>query len=104
MISIGTPGKTFFINFDTGSTDLWVPSIECLSTCGEYIFQRSIIRENKFRCILEHKSKYNPSNSNTSQTNGADFRVFYADGSFVSGTFINDTVTVCRNSQSINNK
>ncbi|CAF4924000.1 unnamed protein product, partial [Rotaria socialis] len=58
VISIGTPGKTFIIDFDTGSTDLWVPSIQCLSTCG-------------------NKAKYNSSSSKTSQANGALLEITY---------------------------
>ncbi|UJR38065.1 hypothetical protein I4U23_030746 [Adineta vaga] len=75
LISIGTPGKTFIIDFDTGSTDLWIPSVQCYSTC-------------------ENKAKYDPQKSNTSQSNGATFRVVYGDGSYVHGNFINDTVNI----------
>ncbi|CAM4831894.1 unnamed protein product [Rotaria magnacalcarata] len=75
VISIGTPGKTFIIDFDTGSTDLWVPSIQCLSTCGQ-------------------KAKYNSSSSKTSQANGALLEITYGDDSYVNGIFINDTVTI----------
>ena len=54
-----------------------------------------------FHQILERKAKYDSDNSSTSRANGATFRIGYGDGSSVSGTFINDTVTVCKYDHSI---
>ncbi|KAL0576809.1 hypothetical protein V5O48_005179 [Marasmius crinis-equi] len=75
-ISIGTPGQSFTIDFDTGSSDLWVPSSSCTSsTCSS-------------------KKKYNAASSSTSQKKSGTFSIQYGDGSSVSGPLVADTVTV----------
>ncbi|KAH9929050.1 acid protease [Epithele typhae] len=65
---------TFLIDFDTGSSDLWVPSSACTS-CGS------------------HK-KYNPARSSTSSKKSGTFEIGYGDGSSASGPIYTDTVTV----------
>ncbi|KAH9929057.1 acid protease [Epithele typhae] len=73
-VAIGTPSTTFLIDFDTGSSDLWVPSSTCTS-CGS------------------HK-KYNPARSSTSSKKSGTFEIGYGDGSSASGPIYTDTVTV----------
>ena len=91
FVSIGTPPKTFTsetlpsanqnrplpyaVDFDTGSSDLFVPSTNCNSTCSG------------------HKL-YDPSASSTSRDLGKTFSLAYGDGSTVSGEQYNDTVTI----------
>ncbi|CAE6382667.1 unnamed protein product [Rhizoctonia solani] len=75
-ITIGTPGQSFLINFDTGSADLWVPSSSCTSSgCST------------------HK-KYTASLSSTSSKANETFFIKYGDGSTASGPIYADTVTV----------
>ncbi|KAI0645549.1 protease [Trametes meyenii] len=75
-ISIGMPGKSFQIDFDTGSADLWVPSTKCTSS------------------YCDSKNKYDPSKSSTSEKKSGQFSIQYGDGSQVSGPEYTDTVTV----------
>ncbi|KAJ7071340.1 acid protease [Mycena amicta] len=75
-ISIGTPAQKFLIDFDTGSSDLWVPSSACTSsTCKK-------------------KSHYTASSSSTSTKKSGTFSISYGDGSTVSGGVYTETVAV----------
>jgi len=75
-ISVGTPAQKFVIDFDTGSSDLWIPSSACKSsTCSK-------------------KSKFTASSSSTAVKKSGTFSIEYGDGSTVSGPVYTDTVAV----------
>ncbi|EIW85947.1 Asp-domain-containing protein [Coniophora puteana RWD-64-598 SS2] len=74
-ISVGTPAKTYTVDFDTGSSDLFLPGPSCGSTCSGH-------------------TKYDPSSSSTSKSTGKSFSLAYGDGSTVSGTQYTDTVSI----------
>eukprot|EP01006_Ploeotia_vitrea_P000560 TRINITY_DN103267_c0_g1_i1.p1 TRINITY_DN103267_c0_g1~~TRINITY_DN103267_c0_g1_i1.p1 ORF type:complete len:381 (-),score=233.19 TRINITY_DN103267_c0_g1_i1:184-1326(-) len=71
-VSLGTPAQTFQVIFDTGSSNLWVPSSEC-AKCS-------------------HK-KYDHTQSSTYVKNGTKFAIQYASGS-LSGFLSQDTCTI----------
>ena len=90
-IQIGSNSRTLVIDFDSesssstlvssfsytrhaaGSSDLWVPSINCTAAA----------------CNRKHK--YNPKESTTSQRQSGQFSIKYGDGSGVSGPIYTDT-------------
>ncbi|SPP88850.1 lysosomal aspartic protease [Drosophila guanche] len=74
-IGIGTPPQYFLVQFDTGSSNLWIPSVNCLS----------------IDCL--YHTKYSSAASTTYQANGSAFSITYGSGS-VAGTLSTDVVTV----------
>jgi hypothetical protein len=60
-ITLGTPAQSFGVIFDTGSSDLWVASSQCGSSCGRH-------------------QKYDSSRSRTYVKNGTSFDIVYGSG------------------------
>ncbi|XP_042293483.1 pepsin A-like [Sceloporus undulatus] len=74
-IYIGTPGQEFVVLFDTGSSNLWVPSVYCSSpACSNH-------------------NRFNPQDSSTYQATSQSLSVTYGTGS-MTGFLAYDTVQV----------
>jgi len=75
-VTIGTPGVTLNLDFDTGSSDLWVWSSELTNQGSGH-------------------NVYNPKNSSSAKAlAGATWNISYGDGSSASGNVYTDTVKI----------
>uniref|UniRef100_A0A8C3RBZ3 cathepsin E n=1 Tax=Cyanoderma ruficeps TaxID=181631 RepID=A0A8C3RBZ3_9PASS len=75
QISIGTPPQNFTVVFDTGSSNLWVPSVYCVS-----------------KACAKH-SRFHPTQSSTYKVIGTPFSIQYGTGS-MTGIIGSDQVAV----------
>ncbi|KAH9968219.1 acid protease [Russula dissimulans] len=74
-ITVGTPPVTFTVDFDTGSSDLFLPSTSCGSTCSGH-------------------TAYNPNASRTANDLRKTFSLAYGDGSTVNGEQYTDAISI----------
>jgi len=81
LVSLGTPPQPFQLLFDTGSSNLWVPSSKCNTGI-----------EAGLAC--ENHNQYDSDTSSTYVPNGQPFEIQYASGQSISGYLSQDVCTI----------
>ncbi|KAF9184868.1 hypothetical protein BGZ49_004378, partial [Haplosporangium sp. Z 27] len=76
VASVGSPGQPFKFTFDTGSSDVWVPSIGCTN----------------FTCTMH--PLFNSSKSSTFKKDGRPWKITYQDRSFAGGILGSDFINL----------
>jgi len=80
-VTIGTPGQTFNLDFDTGSADLWMFSTK--------------LPKGMLAAAEKTHTIYDPEKSSTYRaTKGSSWKISYGDGSSASGIVGTDNVTI----------
>lgn len=72
-VKVGTPGVTAQVIYDTGSSNLWLPSSQCSGCYG--------------------KNTYDSTSSHTYKKNGTEFKIQYGSGP-VAGFLSSDNVVM----------
>ena len=81
-VTVGTPGQPFTLQLDTGSSDIWIPSIN--SDACQQVPQA---------CQLF--GGFDPSQSSSfAEIAPGAFQIQYVDGSAITGDYISDTYTI----------
>ncbi|KAG7445898.1 acid protease [Guyanagaster necrorhizus] len=74
-VQVGTPAVNFTVDFDTGSSDFFLPGPDCDSSCDGHTI-------------------YNTSSSSSAEDQDQKFSLAYGDGSTVEGNIFTDTFTI----------
>ena len=80
-MTIGTPGQPFSLQLDTGSSDIWIPSVNS-NACQE--------AEDACQVL----GQYDSSASSSYVDVGPGFQISYQDNSAVAGDYINETLAL----------